>query len=155
MFRAMRNNKKALSQDMAEKLLQEGEYGVLATVGEDGYPYALPISYAYENNFIYLHGATVGHKLDNIAFNSKVSFTVVGDTEVLGEKFSSKYKSVVVFGQAQCLEGEEKKEALMALVRKYSSEFMASGEAYINRAINNVSIIKIIPEHISAKGRLE
>ena len=48
MFREMRRSKQNLSQETAEKILREGDVGVLALSGDDGYSYAVPINYAVE-----------------------------------------------------------------------------------------------------------
>ncbi|MBR3051469.1 MAG: pyridoxamine 5'-phosphate oxidase family protein, partial [Selenomonadaceae bacterium] len=88
MFREMRRSKQVLSQETAEKILREGEFGVLALSGDDGYSYAVPINYAVEGNKIYFHSAKVGHKLDAIKRNEKVSFCVVDRHEVIAEEFT-------------------------------------------------------------------
>ena len=77
MFREMRRSKQILSRETAEKILREGEFGVLALSGDDDYPYAVPINYAVEGNKIYFHSAKIGHKLDAIRRNDKASFCVV------------------------------------------------------------------------------
>ena len=47
MFAEMRRQDRKLTQEEAEAILREGQYGVLSTTGEDGYPYGVPVSYAY------------------------------------------------------------------------------------------------------------
>ena len=88
MFREMRRNKQVLSKEAAEKILREGDFGVLALSGDDGYCYAVPINYAVEGNKIYFHSAKTGHKLDAIRNNDKVSFCVVDRHEVIAEEFT-------------------------------------------------------------------
>jgi nitroimidazol reductase NimA-like FMN-containing flavoprotein (pyridoxamine 5'-phosphate oxidase superfamily) len=156
MFREIRNFKRQLSMEHIERILKEGEYGVLATFGENGYPYATPISYTYEGNSIYLHCAVEGQKLDNIKHTDRVSFCVVGKTQVLPEAFSTIYESVIVFGKASIVDNEEeKRKALIGLIEKYSKDFMKEGLEYINRAIKKTCIIRIDIEHATAKGRLQ
>ena len=60
-FRAMRRKERQLPEEEAIRLLKDGEYGVLATYGEDGWPYGVPISYVYDDRRIYVHGAQTGH----------------------------------------------------------------------------------------------
>lgn len=52
--------------------------GVLSVIGDDGYPYRMPMDYWYceETNRIYFHGARAGHKIDAIKHCDKVSFCV-------------------------------------------------------------------------------
>lgn len=155
MFREISNKKKVLPAEEAEEILVSGQEGVLATVGEDGYPYATPLNYVYHNGSIYFHCALKGHKLDNISFNPKVSFCVYVDTELLPSKFSTKFRSVVVFGRAEEVEGDEKKEALVALVHRFSPGHVPAGEKYIRNDMDKTRVIKINIEHKTAKGRIE
>ena len=156
MFKEMRNSKRQLQDEDIVRILNEGEYGVLGTLGQNQYPYTTPISYVYLNNAIYFHCALEGHKLDNIEFNDKVSFCVVGKTKVLPEQFSTIYESTVIFGKASTVaESAEKKSVLIAIIDKYSPEFKKEGLEYIDRAITKANIVKIIIEHRSAKGRLK
>ncbi|MGG7177792.1 pyridoxamine 5'-phosphate oxidase family protein [Clostridium paraputrificum] len=154
MFKEMRKNTRKIPTEEIVNVLEKGEYGVLATVGENGYPYSLPISYVYFNDAIYFHCAIEGQKLDNIKFNSKVSFSIVTDTEVIPNMFTTKYKSVVVYGEAINAEGEEKEQALFELIKKYSESFIKEGKEYIEKGKGRTSVIKININHITGKGRL-
>ena len=143
MKREIRNSARALTDEMTRELLERGEFGVLSTVSKDGEPYGVPMSYAFADGKVYLHCAREGHKLDNI---SDVS---------LPEKFSTKYKSAIVFGKAEILEdGEEKMQGILALMEKYSPDFLEEGRAYAERAFAKFKVIKIVPEYISGKGRI-
>ena len=93
MFREMRRKNCVISQKTAEKILREGDYGVLALSGDDGYPYAVPINYAVEGDKIYFHSAKTGNKLDAIKNNDKVSFCVVDRHEVITEEFTTYFSS--------------------------------------------------------------
>ena len=153
MFRDMRRNDRALSAAEAEELLARGEYGVLSTCGEDGYPYGVPMSYAYMDGVVYFHSAMTGAKLDNLAACDKVSFCVIGRTHTLPDKFSTEYESVIVFGRAAAVNEEEKQKALLALVQKYSPDFLESGKAYIDRAAAKTNVMKVVVEHVTGKAR--
>ncbi len=74
MFKKMRRKEKELAKEEVVKILLEGEYGILATIGENNYPYTTPLNYVYHNNAIYLHGALEGHKIDNIKYKIKYLF---------------------------------------------------------------------------------
>lgn len=151
MFKKMRRNDRALTEEGTIDLLIKGEYGVLSTIGENGYSYGVPLSYAYSEGKIYFHAATEGLKLDNITLNNKICFTVVGDTKVIPEKFSNNYESTIVFGSATIVEGEEKFEGLRLIIEKYSPEFMESGMEYINRAQMATKVIKVEIDEITGK----
>lgn len=154
MFRDIQNKKKILEQGAIPEILDIAEEGVLATVGEDGYPYAVPLNYVYHEGCIYFHCALTGHKLDNIVFNPRVSFCVYTDTELLPSKFSIKFRSVVVFGKAQEVFGEEKRAGLMALVNRLSSDYVPEGIKYIENASDATRVFKINIEHATAKGKV-
>jgi nitroimidazol reductase NimA-like FMN-containing flavoprotein (pyridoxamine 5'-phosphate oxidase superfamily) len=156
MFKKIRNSKRQLEDTDISRILEEGEYGILATIGENQYPYTTPLSYVYLNNAIYFHCAPEGHKLDNIRFNNKVSFCVVGKTKVLPAQFSTIYESAVIFGNASIVtECDEKNAVLISIIDKYSPEFKKEGLEYINKAVARTNIVKITIAHATAKGRLK
>ncbi len=103
MFRRMRRAAQQLSDAEALDILKRGSSGVLAVAGDEGYPYAVPLSYAYSEGKLFFHVAKSGHKLDAIARNDKVSFCVIGKDEVVPDEFTTYYRSVVVFGGRESL----------------------------------------------------
>lgn len=137
----------------AFNLLSTCEYGVLSTVDKAGQPYGVPLNYAYKNNSIYFHCARSGHKIENIERNPKVSFCVVGNTNVLPAEFAIKYESALAFGIASEVEGEERYKALLLLLEKYSPEFIEEGKNYIAQKDKATKVIKIEIDHISGKAR--
>lgn len=153
-MKTMRRIERQMNEMEALELLKKGQYGILSTTGEDNQPYGIPLSYVIIDKNIYFHCAGVGTKLDNIAVNDKVSFTVVGKTKVLQDKFSTEYESVIAFGRAMMLKEEEKYEPLMEFIRKYSPEFMEEGRLYIDKAKEKTTLIKIEIYSFSGKHRL-
>ena len=152
MFKEMRRKKKQMDEARARTLLETGEYGILATQGEEGYPYALPLNYTVIGDALYFHCAPTGHKLDNIRHNERVSFCVVSQAEILAKEFSTRFKSVVVFGRAVEVKGEEKEAALLALIHRFSPEFLKEGKAYIKKAGAKTCVVKIQMESITGKS---
>ena len=156
-MREMRRKDRQLTEEEALDVVRKGEYGVLATVGDDGKPYSVPLSYVLdeEKGALYFHGtAAGGQKMDNILANPSVCFTVVMDTEVLPAQFSTKYYSANVFGTAKVVEEEEeKKKALLLLVRKYAPDYEEQGRAYIERAIGAVAVVRLDVEQVTGKAR--
>jgi nitroimidazol reductase NimA-like FMN-containing flavoprotein (pyridoxamine 5'-phosphate oxidase superfamily) len=150
-MREIRRRDREIEPAEAARLLSEGEYGVLSTVDEDGQPYGVPLSYVYRDNCIYFHCALVGHKLDNIEGNPKVSFCVVGDTHVIPSKFATAYESAVAFGVAAEVEGAERLDALEWLVDKYSPGYTEEGKVFIQEHGQSVRIIRMRVTHISGK----
>lgn len=150
----MRRKDKALDKPPVEQLLTNGEYGVLATVDGDGQPYGVPLNYVYMNGCIYFHCALTGHKLENISTNEKVSFTVVGRTEVLPAEFSTGYESVIAFGTASLIDGEERYQALMGLVKKYCADYVEEGREYIKKFDKQTAVVRVAVERVSGKAEI-
>lgn len=136
MHKEMRRKDRLLTDEEARAILEKGEYGILATVNAEGEPYGVPISYVLMNDAIYIHCATQGEKLDNLARNPMVSFTVVGFTEPVGGQpgLSTYYESCIVFGKArEVTDVKEKIDSLKALTLKYLPEFMDVYEVEIKK----------------------
>ncbi|MDJ0781491.1 MAG: pyridoxamine 5'-phosphate oxidase family protein [Desulfosarcinaceae bacterium] len=152
MPREMRRDEKLLSEAETLEILATAPEGVLATVGRDNAPYAVPLNYAYHQGAIYFHCAPTGHKLDNIRHNSKVSFCVIKESAIIPAKFSTHFKSVVVFGTAQEVTAEEKEAGLFALVHKYAEDHLAAGEKYIQAAAHKTAVVRIDIDHVTGKG---
>ena len=149
----MRRKDREITPQEAIAILSVAEYGVLSTVGEDCQPYGVPLSYAYKEDAIYFHCAIDGQKLDNIARNSKISFCVVGNTNILPDSFGTEYESVIVFGTANEVHGDERYNALVSLLEKYCTEFVKEGLQYIELKDNVTKVFKLEISHISGKAR--
>lgn len=153
MFRTMRRIDRQVTAEESAHILQKCQYGVLSTVNQDGCPYGVPISYVYIDGSIYFHCAGKGYKLDNIACNNKVTFSVVGQKKTLPTIFSTSYESVIVFGTASQAEGQEKMAALLALIDKYTPDFREKGKEYAQSSGGQTTVIKITVEHMTGKVR--
>lgn len=155
MFREMRRGKQLLSKEDTVAVMDRCTNGDLACLGDEGYPYAVPVSYVYFNGKIYFHSARVGHKIEAIMKNPKVSFTVVDEDTIVSEEYTTYFRSVIAFGKARIVEGDERLEAFKALVEKYSGD---QPEAEKNRQITGCTqscIIAIDVEHITGKEAIE
>ena len=153
MFREMRRSERALSQEACEDILNRGEVCVLALAGDDGYPYAVPVNYCYVNGKIYIHCAKEGHKLDSIRRCDKGSLTVIDCAEILPEKHSTHYESVIAFGRFRILADEG--EALAAIeafsLRHSPNVSETEREKVIAHWLPSVAIIEFTPEYMSGK----
>ena len=155
MFRAMRRNKQQLSEEETVKILNEATNGVLALDGENGYTYAVPLSFAYSDGKIYFHAALSGHKLDAIKNNDKVSFCAVAQDKVVQETFTTHYKSAIAFGRIKIIsdnDDPEKRRGLELLADKYSPDVSAEDrERAISGQIKALVVIVIEVEHLTGK----
>ena len=154
LFRNIRRKDRTLGNERTMQLLKKGEYGFLAMCGKNGYGYGIPMNYVLEEKNIYFHCATEGFKLENILKNNRVSFCVVGNTQILPEQFSTAYESALVFG---CiiyhLSEDERYKALDLLIAKYSSGFADVSKKYISQSFHRTGILRLNIEHISGKSR--
>ena len=153
MFREMRRKAQQLSERECAEILEKSSSGVLAVSGDDGYPYAVPLSYVFSDGKIYFHCAKQGHKLDGIKKNSKVSFCVISQDNVIQSEFRTMYRSVIVFGRARILEDEsEIFNSIMTLSKKYSPDIAEEEHlAEIERFRKALCMVEITPEHITGK----
>ena len=152
MFREMRRKKQQLSPEICEDILTRGTSGVLALLGDDDYPYAVPISYVYDGAKLYFHCAKSGHKLDAIRKSSKASFCVIGQDQVVAEKYTTLFRSVIAFGQVRVLEDDgEKRAALEALGERFNPGQPESLEKVIAATWNSVCVLELEIEHLTGK----
>lgn len=155
MFREMRRKRQLLPTEESVSILEKMTSGTLALHGDDGYPYAVPVSYVYADGKIYFHTAVKGHKVDAIQTNGKVSFCVVEQDDVKPAEFTTYFRSVIAFGKARILEdGNEKLSALRLLADKYSHG-EAGMEAEIAKGFNHLLMVEITVEHLTGKDSIE
>ncbi len=152
----MRRQVQELSPADCTEILENGSSGVLAVCGDGGYPYAVPLSYVYTGGKVIFHSAAEGHKIDAVKHNPKVSFCVIGTDEVIPEKYTTKYKSVIVFGTARIIADKDEKTAAARLLGgKYNPCDPTGLEAEIKSGVDRMLIIELTPEHISGKEGIE
>lgn len=157
MFRPMRRSRQALPKEECEQILRRGSSGVLALHGDDGYPYAVPLSYVYENGKLLFHCAKAGHKIDAIRHSAKASFCVIDQDHVVPEEYTTYFRSVIVFGEVRVLEKEaEKRAAIEALARKYAPlDTAESRRRAIEREWAPLCMLELSVAHMSGKEAAE
>lgn len=156
MFREMRRKKQVLSREDSIAILNRGTSGVLAVSGDDGYPYAVPLSYVYHGSKLYFHCAKTGHKLDAIVKNNKVSFCVIDTDQVVPQEYTTYFRSVIIFGRARILNDEgEKRSALETLAAKYSPDYEQGRLQEIDKLFNQTCLVEIEIDHITGKESIE
>jgi uncharacterized protein len=137
-------------------MLRSCTSGVLAVQGDDGYPYAVPLSYAYEDGKLYFHSAMPGRKLDALARSGKASFCVIATDDIVPSKFTTFFRSVVVFGTARMVRDDAaKRRAPMGLAEKYSPDYVTEAGPEIDGDWKRVSVIELVIEHMTGKAASE
>lgn len=155
MFRDMRRKRQQLPQEEAETILREGTSGVLSLLGDEGYPYGVPLSYVYAQGHLYFHCATEGHKLDAIRREPKASFCVIGQDKVLPEAFTTVYRSVIVFGRVKLLEEESAiLQAIETLSLRYSPQAVGMKEE-IQKNWERFYMLEMTIDHMTGKEGIE
>ncbi len=152
-MKELRRKDRAISEEEATAILNRVEYGVLSTVSENGKPYGVPLNFCMVDNCIYFHCAVEGQKIDNIKQNKSVSFCTVGRTEILPDKFGTKYESVIVSGEVQEVFEVDKQRGLEGLLYKYSPDFIDQGKKYIDTLRDKTRVFKITINSLSGKAR--
>lgn len=152
-MKEIRRKDREIPAEEAWAILTHAEFGFLSTASEDGTPYGVPLSYCLLDGCLYFHCALEGRKIDNLEKNQAVSFCAVGTTQVLPEKFGTRYESAIVSGVAEEVFDAEKQTALEGLVRKYSAEFIESGARYIEALTHKTRVFRITVNNLSGKSR--
>ncbi len=154
-FRQMRRAKQALSEEETLAILAGGKTGVLGVIGDHGYPYTVPIHYAYHNGKIYFHCAKAGHKLDAIRQCDKVSLCVIEKADIIKAELTTYFRSIIVFGRARVLETEEETfHAAECFGLKYNEDKEVVDKE-IKREWNALCCVEITIEHMTGKEAIE
>ncbi len=156
MFRQMRRLKQQLSENECKEILTNGKTGIMAVLGDEDYPYAVPLNYIYLNDKIYFHCAKEGHKVDSIRKNEKVSFCVVSKDEVVPEVFGTDFRSVILFGRARIMDEKEFMPVIQSFAKKYCpKETDDSIQSEIDKDFKRLCIVEISIDHITGKQAID
>ena len=148
----MRRKKQALSEDECIDILINEPRGVLAVLGDDEYPYAVPLSHVYVDGKIYCHGTIKdSHKRDAIENHDKVSYCVMDKGVKAEDDWWYTFKSVIVFGRMKTIKDKETKiEKLTQLGNKFFPTEEETKEE-IDRLLDVTELYEITIEHMSGK----
>ena len=155
MFRDMRRKKQQLSEDECLAILDAATSGVLAVLGDDGYPYGVPLSFARVGRQLVFHSAAQGHKIDAVKAHPQASFTVVAQDDVVPSEYNTHFRSVIAFGQVRIVEDRDEKLALLrALGERYWPGHDAELEAEIAPRFDRMHVLAFDIEHLTGKQSL-
>ena len=153
MFRTMARKKQALPLEECLELLICQPRGVLSVLGDDGYPYGMPLNHWYcpEDGKLYFHGGMQGHKIDAMRRCDKVSYCVYDEGYRREGEWALNIRSVIVFGHVEFVEDHAR---AMEISRQLSLKF-TQDEEYIEKEILSAGqrtlCFALTPEHISGK----
>ena len=150
----MRRKDRQCDEQTARMILASADSGVFSTIGEDGYPYGVPVNHVVEGDKIYFHCAyNIGHKQENLKFCNKVCFTAVESSEVDPEKRTTRFRSAIAFGTAKRMT-DDRRHALELILEKYCSGCKEAGLEEIREAYDKTDVIEITIERITGKIHL-
>ena len=133
-FREMRRKRQQLSEEESIGILQKSTSGTLALLGDNGYHYAVPISYVYSEGKLYFHSALSGHKVDAIRNCDKASFCVIEQDDVQPEKYTTYFRSVIAFGRIHIIEDEMEK---LTIARLLGNRYNPDQDKSLQKEIEN------------------
>ena len=153
MFREMLRKKQLLTQEENIRILKEELRGVLSVLGDDDYPYGMPMNHYYreQDGKIYFHGGKKGHKIDAVKRHNKASFCVYDKGFRKDGEWALNIKSVIVFGRIELIED---RETIYRIAEELSHKF-TDDDAYIKHELQNSGpgtlMFALVPEHITGK----
>lgn len=155
-FRKMRRFRQQLSKSECESILSTATSGTLALLGDNGYPYAIPISHVYTEGRLYFHSAKEGHKVDAIRSYDKASFCVIDADDVHPEEFTSYFRSVIAFGKIHLVKSEEERlYAATLLGERFNPGDTEGLRREMEKGISRMLVIRLDIEHLSGKEAIE
>lgn len=156
MFREMRRKNQLLTDEECIEILNSSTSGTLALLGDNDYPYSVPISYVYNDGKLYFHSALTGHKIDAINMHSKASFCVIAQDKVVPEKYTTYFRSVIAFGKICVIDNDaEKLRAIEILAEKYSPQLAEGRKKEIEDNFSRMCMIELDIEHMTGKEAKE
>ena len=153
MFREMLRKKQQLPMAECIRILKEEPRGVLSVLGDDDYPYGMPINHYFceDDGKLYFHGGKKGHKIDALKRHDKVSFCVYDQGFRKDGEWALNIKSVIVFGKIEFMEDQE---TVYRIAEELSRKF-TDDAAYIQKEIDGSGpgtlMFALTPELITGK----
>ena len=152
----MRRKRQQLSEEESIEILRKSTSGTLALLGDNGYPYAVPISYVYADGKLYFHSALSGHKIDAIRNYDKASFCVIDKDDVRPEKYTTYFRSVIAFGRIHIIEDEQEKLATARLLGdRYNPNQEEALQKEIEKGLSRMVMIRFDIELLTGKQAIE
>ncbi len=157
MFRELLRKNQQLSQEECIELLKNETRGVLSVLGDDDYPYGMPMNHWYneEDGNLYFHCGKVGYRLDALRKYDKVSFCIYDRGYRNEGEWAWNVKSVIVFGKMQIIDDMGQ---IVDITTKLSHKF-TQDEEYIRKEIEQYGpatlLLRLVPEHICGKKVVE
>ena len=153
MFREIVRKKQALPKEECLQILAEARRGVLSVLGDDGYPYGMPLNHYYcpEDGKLYFHGGKTGHKIDALRAHPKASYCVMDEGVRLAGDWALTFRSVIVFGQVEFVEDAAVTERISRLLSRRFTDDEAYIDDEVRRSLSRTLLFALTPEHMTGK----
>ena len=153
MFRKMRRARQALSPEECHTLLEQERRGVLSVIGDDGYPYGMPLNHSFDSKEgkLYFHCAKSGHKIDAIRKNDKVSYCVHDQGFQKDGEWAYNVRSVIVFGRMKEIEDLDRKKAICKKIAQKFTQDASYISKELDKHLPSVNCLELSIEHMTGK----
>ncbi|MBQ1234898.1 MAG: pyridoxamine 5'-phosphate oxidase family protein [Oscillospiraceae bacterium] len=153
MFRDLARKNKELSRSECIDLLVSQTRGVLSVLGDDDYPYGMPMNHYYnpDDGNLYFHCGNIGHRLEALQKHNKVSFCTFDNGYVNEGGWAYNVKSVIVFGKIEFVDDVN---VMQDIVTKLSYKFIQDDDYIANEIKNHghrTLLMKLNIEHMCGK----
>ena len=155
-FREMGRKRQQLSDEESVAILRKATSGTLALLGDNGYPYAVPLSYVYSEGKLYFHSAMEGHKVDAIRNCDKASFCVIDSDDVKPQQYTTYFRSVIAFGKIHIVEDDAQRlTAARLLGNRYNPGHNEALEKELENGFKRMLVICLDIKHLTGKEAIE
>ncbi|MBO6003179.1 MAG: pyridoxamine 5'-phosphate oxidase family protein [Mailhella sp.] len=155
-FRPMRRHRQQLSTGECIRILKEATSGVLALLGDGGYPYAVPLSHVYDGGRIYFHSAREGHMVDAVRRHGRASFCVIGRDDVRGREYTTLFRSVIAFGRIRIIDdADEKLKAARMFGGRFNPDDEEALQNELEKGFSHMLMLCFDIEHLTGKEAVE
>lgn len=152
----MRRKRQQLSDEESVAILRKATSGTLALLGDNGYPYAVPLSYVYSEGKLYFHSAMEGHKVDAIRNCDKASFCVIDSDDVKPQQYTTYFRSVIAFGKIHIVEDDAQRlTAARLLGNRYNPGHNEALEKELENGFKRMLVICLDIKHLTGKEAIE
>ena len=155
-FREMRRKRQQLTDAECIAILQRATSGTLALLGDNDYPYAVPMSFVYHDGKIFFHSALSGHKVDAIRRCDKASFCAIDKDDVKPEVYTTYFSSVIAFGRIHIIDDADER---MSVARMLGNRYYPNHDQALSRELaqgfDRMLVICLDIEHMTGKEAIE
>lgn len=153
MFREMLRKKQQISDAECIEILKQEKRGVLSVLGDDDYPYGMPLNHFYNeaDGRLYFHSGKTGHKLDAMKRHNKVSYCVYDEGYRREGEWALNIRSVILFGHVEFIEDEARISEIARLLSLKFTQDTEYIEREIRKSLAGTAMFVLVPEHMTGK----